>query len=145
MQRGMDTISYIKNTPSVEIAKISMDKLLKEDKISDLMVLSFLAEQLIKMGKLSLQRDGEGYLNLFEVFLGLALLFGADQFTSERMLQTCLSIITAVRTNAKDIDSFEEGDVLERLMNNQLFRWMWRGLDFNTDELNTRKDLITQI
>ena len=40
----MDTISYIKNTPSVEIAKISMDKLLKEDKISDLMVLSFLAE-----------------------------------------------------------------------------------------------------
>ena len=45
MNRGIETITYIKSNPeTVDLNKISLDKLLKEDKISDLMVLSFLTE-----------------------------------------------------------------------------------------------------
>ena len=45
MNRGIETITYIKSNPeTVDLGKISLDKLLKEDKISDLMVLSFLTE-----------------------------------------------------------------------------------------------------
>ena len=104
-----------------------------------------MAEQLIKMGKMSVKTESHALINLLEVFLSFAVLFGSDEKskTREIMLQTSVNIIQMQQENVQDTEASDE--VLTRLLNNKLFKWMCSGLKFTVTQLNKCKDLIMQI
>ena len=97
MQRGKKTIEVIRKADSkINLEDLRVESLIKKNPhVSDPTALSFLAEQLIKMGKMSIKTESHALINLLEVFLSFTVLFGSDEKskTREIMLQTCVNII----------------------------------------------------
>ena len=118
-------------------------KVKDKEKVVDPFALSFLTEQLIGMGKMSIKDESQTLVSLYEIFLSLSVLFGADlkAKTSEVMLQTCLDIMRMAHENIADIE--ENDDMLGQFINNQLMKWVCSGLNFDTTfKVNKRKNKI---
>jgi hypothetical protein len=85
-------------------------------------------------------------ISLFEIFLSFSVLFGMDLKSKvpEIMLKTCVDIVGMASENIEDIEDNDED--LEQLLNNNLFRWLCSGLNFETTlKVNRRKQKIMQI
>ena len=97
------------------------------------------------MGKMSVKTESHALINLLEVFLSFAVLFGSDEKskTREIMLQTSVNIIRMQQESVQDTEASDE--VLTKLLNNKLFKWMCSGLKFTVTQLNKCKDLMMQI
>ena len=94
---------------------------------------------------MSVKTESTALINLLEVFLSLAVLFGSDQKskTREIMLQTSVNIIQMQQENVTDSEANDE--VLMKLLNNKLFKWICSGLNFTVPQLNKCKELMMQI
>ena len=62
------------------------------------------------MGKLSLKSAAPTLARLYEIFLSLAILFGADAKAKagETMLQTAMDIMSLAQENIEDIEENDE-------------------------------------
>lgn len=82
IQRGTQTIKIIRNDPDIDLDEVTLSDLCaKNPLVSNPFAFSFLAEQLIKMDKLSIKRGDESsqaLISVFEVFMSFAILFGSD-------------------------------------------------------------------
>ena len=95
------------------------------------------------MGKLSLKSAASTLARLYEIFLSLAVLFGADAKAKagEAMLQTAMDIMSLAQERIEDIEDNDE--ILDQFVNNHLFRWICSGLNFDTTfKVNRRKNKI---
>lgn len=98
------------------------------------------------MGKMSIKDESQSLVNLYEIFLSLSILFGADlkAKTGEVMLQTCVNIMQMAHDNLADIE--ENDEMLDQFINNALMKWVSSGLNFDTTfKVNKRKHKIMQL
>ena len=101
---------------------------------------------MIKMNKMSMKNESGTLISLYEIFISLSVLFGMDlkSRVSEVMLQTCVDIMGMAAENIEFIG--DNDDLLEQLLNNNLFKWLCSGLNFETTfKVNRRKNKIMQI
>ena len=149
LTRGKQTIEAIRSDPDLDLDDLEPSNLLTEvttGTVTDPFCLSFLTDQLIKMGKVSVKSQNQTLVALYEIFLSFSVLLGVDQKSKvgEIMLQTSLDIMIMVQEHIQDIE--ENDAVLDQFVNNKLLKWMCTGLNFDTTfKVNRRKDKIMQI
>ena len=120
----------------------------KQTNLSDPIVLCFMANLLIMNDFLCFSSNIRVLVDFFEIFLGLAIILTKLEPNDAKlkMLKTCLRIIKFTEESIEKVD-FESIDqeLFNKLVNNQLFRWIYSNLDFNTVALNQLKSCIIEI
>ena len=98
------------------------------------------------MGKISLKTSSQQLISIYEILICMSILFGADQKSkiTETVLETCLQIISLVQEHLEEIQSND--DVLDAFVNNNLFKWICSGLNFDTVfKINRKKNKLMLI
>ena len=81
LSRGTQTIEAIRADPEFDLDELRVgnaSEKIKGGKVCDPFALSFLTAQLISMGKMSIKSESSTLVSLYEIFMGLSILFGAD-------------------------------------------------------------------
>ena len=81
LTRGTQMIATIRAEEDLdldELKAINVSQKVKAEKVVDPFALSFLSSQMITMGKMSIKDEAQMLISLYEIFLSLAILFGAD-------------------------------------------------------------------
>lgn len=141
--RAINTIRHIRSDSDLDFDEIETQVKLTGGSVTDPNTLALLAEQFKKSGQISLKGKDDTLLQLFEVFLSLAVLYGANKKTSKLMLKTCSSLLSEVK--ASNADHLSD-TLLKRLLQNQIFSQICQGLNFATNKnFNERKKEIVAI
>ena len=82
LNRGTQMIEAIRADSELDLDELTAgnasEKVKEGSKVCDPFALSFLTAQLIGMGKMSIKSESPTLVGLYEIFMSLAILFGAD-------------------------------------------------------------------
>ena len=98
-RRGLKTIEAVRADEDLDLDELKVatlsTKFKGKDHVTDPLAVSFLVTQMIKMGKLSMKDSSASLITLYEIFLGMAILFGTDLVAKvpSAMLQICTDIV----------------------------------------------------
>lgn len=122
-----------------------MNQKIKGGKTYDPLSLDFIFKRLLGANKLSLTEHTHTFVNVFEMLLALAVIFGKDQDSkiTAKLLKTASKIVKLVGESLEEIN----GDklIMSRIINSQVLKWISDGLNFNMTDVNKRKSFIVDM